>query len=134
MPTPHAAAATLRSQAGPVEVFLVSPTPGEGEDEAGEASEAGRLADPAGGDGGADGGAERGGADDDAPRRGGKRMRVEQGEPSGGGGAGGAFSPERTKRETLLKLSPVLPAGDYWREQTDMVGVTDLFTDGHEVD
>jgi transcription factor E2F3 len=124
----------LKSQTGPVEVFLVSPTPGEAEDMAyaagGQSYDGGAgvmTLEPAGAStsraGASGGGALVGAADE----RGRKRAHDE-------GGANvnspAAFSPDRTKRgDPLLKLSPALPAGDYWREQSDSVGVSDLFLD-----
>jgi transcription factor E2F3 len=131
----------LKSQTGPVEVFLVSPTPGEGD----ETEEAGGAAGPSAGGGAntadveladhaatsracASGAAAESGADDGSR---GRKRAFEEGPPSSYAAGGGvAFSPDRAKRgDPLLKLSPALPVGDYWREQADSVGVSDLFPD-----
>jgi len=127
----------LKSQTGPVEVFLVSPTPGEGD----ETDDAGGAAGPSfegwasagavesAGDAVtsracASGAAAESGAANDSR---GRKRSCEHGPPSS---SAAAFSPDRAKRgDPLLKLSPALPMGDYWREQADSVGVSDLFPD-----
>lgn len=127
----------LKSQTGPVEVFLVSPTPGEGD----ETDDAGGAAGPSF-EGWASAGAvesagdavtSRACASDAAAVSGaandsrGRKRSCEHGPPSS---SAAAFSPDRAKRgDPLLKLSPALPMGDYWREQADSIGVSDLFPD-----
>merc|ERR1719424_442394 len=106
----------LKSQTGPVEVFLVSP----------DASAGAAPAEPSA-NGGAAGGAADSGDGSDAARR--KRARTDEAGSSSAGAAAPAASPERggKRSDPLLKLSPVAAAGDYWDVQPDAVGVSELF-------
>mmetsp|Transcript_5428 Transcript_5428/g.16603 ORF Transcript_5428/g.16603 Transcript_5428/m.16603 type:complete len:296 (+) Transcript_5428:547-1434(+) len=118
----------LKSQAGPVEVFLVSPTPedGEQEEDLGQAGPSGH-----GGAASADGGLMGNTASSSTDVGGHGRKRAHSAYEAR---SSAAFSPERPRRtEHMLKLSPVPSVGDYWRDQPDSVGVADLFAD-REVD
>lgn len=130
----------LKSQTGPVEVFLVSPLPGEGDgegagEEAGTSAEGGgvRAMDAESTSSGVPSASGTAGGSSDAaaadPARGSKRARDEGETSSISSGA----APGGSKRgDPLLKLSPVGPAGDYWPEQSDAVGVSDLFAGAAE--
>ena len=117
----------LKSQTGPVEVFLVSPDASDGAASGEASTSAGAAPAEPSANGGAAGGAADSGDGSDAARR--KRARTDEAGSSSAGAAAPAASPERggKRSDPLLKLSPVAAAGDYWDVQPDAVGVSELF-------